>query len=179
MASQFWSRSQRRQILPNGGDDGRLVRLALTLPLLLLLLAVVALTLVCGELLDRAVAGQPAALGAGTIYLVAGTFLFACAVVVVVQSLRVAARVSGPEHRLRLAMQRIRSGDVGFRVNLRRGDLLGELAHECNALLDWLNKNPPGAVRTGGDLVELPGSSEEDLAADDAVAEPRSAGVAP
>ncbi|MCB9886250.1 MAG: hypothetical protein H6838_12205 [Planctomycetes bacterium] len=165
--------------MPNGGDDSRLVRMALALPLLLLLLAVVALTMFCGELLERAATGQPAELGLGAIYLLAGTFLFASAVMVAVQSLRVAARVSGPEHRLRLAMQRIRSGDVGFRVNLRRGDLLGELAQECNALLDWLNQNPPGAVRTGGDLVELPVPAADDLAADEAGAESLESGVAP
>lgn len=161
MASRFWSRSERRQILPEGGDGSRLVRMALVLPLLLLLAAVVALTLCCADLLDRAAVGRPAALGTGAIYLVAGIFLFASAVVVAVQSLRVAARVAGPEHRLRIALQRIRAGDLAFRITLRRGDLLGGLAHECNALLDWLNRNPPGSARTGGDLVELPMAVED------------------
>lgn len=135
--------------------------MALLLPLLLLFAAVVALTFCCGELLERAAQGRPALMGAGLVYLVVGAFLLASALVVVVQALRVASRVAGPEHRLRVAMQRIRAGDIGFRVALRRGDLLGSLATECNALLDWLNHNPPGSVRTGGDLVELPAQTEE------------------
>ena len=97
MSSPFWSRSKRRQILPNGGDDSRLVRMALALPLLLLLLAVVALTMFCGELLERAATGQPAELGLGAIYLLAGTFLFASAVMVAVQSLRVAGKLAACE----------------------------------------------------------------------------------
>lgn len=44
-------------------------------------------------------------------------------------------------------MQRIRSGDVDFRVALRRGEPLSQLLHECNRLLEWLIRNPPGGVR--------------------------------
>jgi hypothetical protein len=38
---------------------------------------------------------------------------------------------------------------------LRRGDLLTGLAEECNALLDWLNENPPRGVATGSDVVQV------------------------
>ena len=69
--------------------------------------------------------------------------------------LRLAGRVAGPEYRLRRALQRIRTGDLGFRVNLRRGDLLAGLAQECNELLDWLNANPPRGAHTGTDIVEV------------------------
>ncbi|MFM1872696.1 MAG: hypothetical protein RL398_2118, partial [Planctomycetota bacterium] len=148
--------SQRRQILPNGADDGRLVRIALLAPLILLLTAAVALAVCCADLLDLAAQGRPAELGLGPLYLAAGLFVFASVAVVAVQSLRVAARVAGPEYRLRLALQRIRSGDLGFRIHLRRGDLLTGLARECNELLDWLNANPPsGARRVGGDTFDL------------------------
>lgn len=147
---------RRRQILPNGADTSRLVRLALLVPLLLLVGAALALVATCAELLDLAAQGRPAELGLTPVYLAAAAFALASVVVVVVQALRVAARVAGPEHRLRLALQRIRAGDLDFRVHLRRGDLLGDLARECNELLDWLNANPPrGVRRTGGDTVEL------------------------
>lgn len=170
---------RRRQILPNGADASRLVRLALVVPMLLLLAAALALVAGCAELLDLAAQGRPVELGLTPVYLAAAAFALASVVVVVVQALRVASRVAGPEHRLRLALQRIRAGDLDFRVHLRRGDLLGELAGECNELLDWLNANPPrGVRRTGGDLVELeqmpdlppPGAGESDVVALEEVA---------
>lgn len=161
MARLSWSQSKRRQILPNGADESRVVKIALVLPLLLLIAAVAVLTLCCGELLQRAATGRPAIVGSTLVYLASGAFLFASGIVVVVQSLRVASRVAGPERRLKAALQRIRTGDIGFRITLRRGDLLGDLAGECNALLDWLNSNPPGSVRTGGDLVELAAAPED------------------
>ena len=52
-------------------------------------------------------------------------------------------------------MQRIRAGDVGFRVALRRGEPLGALVHECNDLLEWLNRNPPPGSRLDADVFEL------------------------
>jgi HAMP domain-containing protein len=162
--------SQRRQILPNGADDGRLVRLALMAPLGLLLAAAVALAVCCADLLDLAAQGRPAELGLGPLYLAAGLFVAASVAVVAVQSLRVASRVAGPEYRLRLALQRIRSGDLGFRVNLRRGDLLTGLARECNELLDWLNANPPSvARRVGGDTFELGAAEPRQVEAVDVV----------
>lgn len=75
--------------------------------------------------------------------------------IVLIQGLRLAHRVAGPEHRLCLALRRIRSGDLDFRVQLRSGDLLTELAAECNALLDWLGHNPPGGSCASQDVVGL------------------------
>jgi hypothetical protein len=76
-------------------------------------------------------------------------------VVVVFQSLHVANRVAGPERRLAQAMQRMRRGDLAFRIHLRRGDLLTPLARECNELLEWLNENPPAGAEVGSDVVSV------------------------
>lgn len=149
-------RSNARSFLPPSGSSGdRLARLALGLPLVLMLGAVTILTLYCRGLLLEAVAGQPVSIGSLPLLLVAGAFLFASAAVILLQSVRVAGRVAGPELRLLRAMQRIRTGDISFRINLRRGDLLSGLARECNELLDWLNANPPRGAQTGGDIVRM------------------------
>lgn len=150
----------RRRLLPDASAGGRLVRLALVAPLVGLLVAVVALTFYCSSLLGAAAEGRVVAVGELPLLLLAGGFLLASGLTVVAQSLRVAHRVAGPEFRLCQAMQRIRSGDIAFRVDLRRGDLLTDLAHECNALLDWLNANPPSGVRRGGDVVCVDGGLE-------------------
>lgn len=123
-------------------------------PCVLLLGALALLVAHCRSLLLAAASGQPAAGGAAAWLPICG-FVGACALALAFLAWRIASRVRGPEHRLRLALQRIRSRDVGFRVSLRRDDLLQGLARECNELLDWLNENPPGGARTGSDILDL------------------------
>ncbi|MBL8753262.1 MAG: hypothetical protein JNK15_08175 [Planctomycetes bacterium] len=134
---------------------GRLLRLAILLPAVALMVGLVVLAAYCRSLLDAATRGEQTTIGTFGFWLVVGGFLLTCGAVVLLQSVRLAGRVAGPEYRLRRALQRIRSGDVGFRVTLRRGDLLGGIAHDCNALIDWLNANPPAGVQTGSDVVDL------------------------
>jgi hypothetical protein len=152
--------ARRRHLLPAGGAGGQLMRVALVAPLGALLAAVVALTFYCTSLLGEAAQGRAVSIGELPLMLLAGGFLVASALTVVAQSLRVANRVAGPEFRLCQALQRIRSGDVAFRVHLRRGDLLTDMAYECNELLDWLNANPPRGVRMGSDVVRVDGGLE-------------------
>jgi nitrogen fixation/metabolism regulation signal transduction histidine kinase len=81
-------------------------------------------------------------------------FVIVSAIVVVQQALRFSNRIAGPSYRLIKSMQQVCSGDVSFRVKLRKGDLLGEVADAFNELLDWLNLHPPRGVKTR-DLVEV------------------------
>jgi hypothetical protein len=116
---------------------------------------VVGLTGYCSHLLAEAESGRAAPIGTAALYVGAGCFLLASVAVVLLQAARVCHRVAGPEYRLRAALARIRSGDLTFRVHLRRGDLLTGLADECNELLEWLNRNPPSGATTGSDVVEV------------------------
>ena len=125
------------------------------MPVVLLLGAVIGVTWYGDRLLVEAAADGPGS--ARPLVVVAAAFLFLAAAVTVVQAARVAHRVAGPEYRLRQALQRIRAGDLTFRVHLRKGDLMSGLAHECNELLEWLNANPPAGARTGSDLLDLQG----------------------
>lgn len=135
--------------------NGRLVRAVFAFPLVAMAASVAVLTVYFRGLLLDAAAGGPVAVEGLPLTLLAGGFLMASAGVVLLHSLRLSTRVAGPELRLIRAMRRIREGDVSFRVNLRRGDLLTGLARECNDLLDWLNANPPTGVATGGDVVDV------------------------
>ena len=83
------------------------------------------------------------------------------AMVLVLEIANLTRRFRGPEQQLRAAMQRIRAGDVGFRLALRRGEPLSRLLHECNSLLEWLNRNPPGGARVDGDVFEVDVDGEE------------------
>ncbi len=134
---------------------GRLLRLAVLVPGLAMIASLVGLACYCRSLLQDAVAGRAAVVGGVGFWCAMGCFLAACGGVIVLQSVRLALRVAGPEYRLRRVLQRIRTNDVGFRVTLRRGDLLTGLAGECNELLDWLSVHPPVGARTGSDVVEV------------------------
>lgn len=146
MATLFADRERRSR---------RLAWLGAVLPVAAITAAVGLMTLVCRQLLAEATAGDAVPALELPFYAGGACFLLAAVAVVVVQSMRIAGRVSGPEFRLVQSLQRIRSGDLAFRVHLRKGDLLADLAHECNVLLDWLNANPPVGSRTGSDLFEV------------------------
>lgn len=133
--------------------DG-VLRAALLLPALVVALTSLVFAETCHRLLTDAAAGGGDA-NSWTLMLVIGGFVLASAVLVVVQAGRVAHRLTGPELRLVESLRRIRQGDLSFHVHLRRGDPLVNVARECNALLDWLNVNPPPGSRTGGDIVEV------------------------
>lgn len=143
-------RSGKQWVVP-----GSVSRVATALPGIVMICSLVSLAWFCRSLLVEAAAGRTANVGGIGLWAAVGGFLFAAGAVVMVQSLRLVNRVAGPEYRMRRALQRIRDGDVGFRIALRRGDLLTGLARECNDLLEWLNKNPPPGVRTGSDIVEV------------------------
>lgn len=132
-----------------------LLRLLLLAPLGLLFAGIALVAWAGSRWIAVAAAGQPA-VDPDTLW----PWLFGICgglgmALVVGQGLRVAHHLAGPEHQLCMALRRIRSGDLAFRVQLRAGDLLGSLASECNALLDWLNHNPPGGACTGSDVVRL------------------------
>src|SRR5580765_1866000 len=136
-------------------------RMRAVAPLLVLAAAVAASTALCRSLLGTAADGEAVATGELPLYIAAACFLLAAGTVVVIQSIRFADRVAGPEYRLIQSIRRILSGDLAFRVHLRRGDLLRDLADECNKLLDWLNANPPAGAQTGSDLVEVPDAAAD------------------
>jgi len=156
------TRDRRGAIDPS--RNGRAGSVAIVIPLVVLAIAVLGITIFCRRLLQDATevgATGPADL---PIYVAAGCFLLSAGAVVVIQSSRVAERVAGPEHRLIQGLRRLRSGDLSFRLNLRKGDLLTGLAHECNELIEWLNQNPPVGARTGSDMLEVAEVKSEDSA---------------
>lgn len=137
-------------------------RLWVALLLAALAMAIVATTMWCRQQLAAAAGGDPVPTLHLPFHVGAACFLLATGTIVALQSLHVARRVSAPEQRLIQSLRRIRSGDLAFRVHLRRGDLLTDLASECNALIDHLNANPPVGALTGGDVFEV-GSVEPEF----------------
>lgn len=65
-------------------------------------------------------------------------FVVATGVLVAVRANRYSHRVVEPAHHIAEALQRIRAGDVGFRIQFAERNELSEVATELNLLLDDL-----------------------------------------
>ena len=102
-----------------------------------------------------------------TVAISAAAFVLSIVAVLLIEVVGITDRFRRPEQQVRLALQRIRAGDVGFRIGHRRGEPLGRLVHECNHLLEWLNRNPPSGVSVDGDVFELPTDEDQERAADE------------
>jgi hypothetical protein len=144
-----------RQSWRLGSDGPQLLRIAVLVPVCLLVAALLLVTLLCAGLMSERSEGVASAGSEAILLMATGGFLLVSAAVVVVQAMRVAHRVGGPEYRMIQTLRQVRSGDMTWRVHLRRGDLLRDLADECNELIEWLNQNPPRGATVGGDLVEI------------------------
>ena len=140
---------------------GSFVRTAL-LPELLLIISTGVLAWYCRDLLLQARQHDLDLPGLFPLFVSLLGLVVVAWVLVLGQAARSARRLAGPMHRITVAMQRTRGGDISHRVHLRRGDNLKEVAAEFNRILDWLNENPPAGVRTGHDLVEV-GADRADL----------------
>ena len=90
-------------------------------------------------------------------------FVAVFGVLVVRQVTVLSHRVCGPNVRILEAMRRIRAGDIGFRVRLRKGDFNTEIAEATNCLLDWLNEHHPEGVKITDETVAA--AKEEEPAA--------------
>ena len=115
------------------------------------------------KILQEAVLGEVSS--ATSLYLVLAVvgFCVSCTAIVFIYAYRLLSRLMGPSFRLIDAMQRVRTGDIGFRVHLRKGDMLMDVANEFNRLLDWLNTNPPCDVTMGSDVVDMEMEEEDDM----------------
>jgi len=153
--TNFWRRRrQRRQVL---------YRMAMIVPPVVTVASIACLGIHCAQLLEAAVDGSLPEVAPWPAVVALVGVLVGCAATIFVQGLAIRRRVLEPAGRFVTCLRRIREGDIAFRVHLRRGDLLGEVADELNEVLEWLNENPPANVRRGSDIYEV-----EEVDVDDA-----------
>ncbi|MEZ5964386.1 MAG: hypothetical protein R3F56_11115 [Planctomycetota bacterium] len=146
---------RRRTLIVNEPLQKRIIVAVSLIPTIGLALATLIVAVFCRRLLGEALEQDVELPSLVPLFVSILGFTLAAGAVVVFQALRFSHRIAGPAYRLIRSMERVRSGDISFRVNLRRGDHLTEVAAEMNNLIDWLNENPPSGVRTGTDLVRV------------------------
>ena len=130
---------------------------------LLPLVGVIAMALTVALLCDRVVAEAAACdvqlpnLSLLLISVVCMTCSMACSTLYV--AFRFSHRVAGPSYRLIESMKQIATGDLSFRVRLRNGDFLKEVADQMNVMLDALEQQQ-GSCATKPSIAESTESTE-------------------
>lgn len=149
--------TRRRLLVVNKELQKRIVLAVILVPTIGLAMSTMVVAVFCRRLLSESLTVDAELPSLVPLLVSVLLFFTICSLVMAVQGLRFSHRIAGPAYRLCKSLEQIRSGDIDFRVSLRRGDYLTEIADELNATLDWLNENPPDTVvhRGGGDIVEV------------------------
>ncbi|GAB4138048.1 MAG: hypothetical protein Fur0037_03570 [Planctomycetota bacterium] len=137
------TRERRRRFIVNAPMQRRIVLSTAVLPALALGAVAVVTAIWCNGTMNRALEIDPLLPNLTPLIYVSSAFQVVAGVLLVLSTLKVSHRVAGPAYRICKSLERIRSGDISFRVQLRKKDHLTEIADEMNRLLDWLNENPP------------------------------------
>jgi hypothetical protein len=142
------SQERRKTLVINKPLQGKMI-LGMALTPSLALAAIAVLTAVwCTRTMENAALEEAELPNLTPIFYVVVAFELVAAVYLMVNSLKISHRVAGPAYRICKSLERIRSGDLAFTVNLRKGDHLTEVRDQLNLLLDWLNENPPKGCTT-------------------------------
>jgi hypothetical protein len=151
---------RRRLLVVNEPLQKRIILAVSLVPTLGLAVSSVVVAAFCRRLLAEATENEVELTMLVPLFFAILGFTLVSGAVVVFQALRFSHRIAGPAYRLVKSLERIRGGDISFRVSLRRGDHLTDVAAELNNLIDWLNDNPPAGMKTGSDLVRLRRAAE-------------------
>ncbi len=140
-------KNRRKRLVVNKPVQRRIVTSITIVPILTLVGATLAVAILTGKVLDEARSAEENLPTLGPLFVSLFLFIVAAGAVVVIQALKYSHKIAGPMYRLVKSMQRIhKDGDVSFRIKLRSGDELTEIADELNHMMDWLVTHPPAGV---------------------------------
>jgi hypothetical protein len=169
------SQERRKQLVVNAPLQGRLVLSMAWMPAVALAAIAILTGLYCSRLMTEAIETDSDLPVLGPLFSFVLAFELVAAVFLMINALKVSHRVAGPAHNICKSLQRIRSGDLAFTVQLRKGDYLGEVRDQLNMLLDWLNDNPPPGAVTRAIAAQQAAAAAADATAADPVAGPATA----
>lgn len=166
------SQERRKTLVVNKPMQARLILGMALMPALALAAIAIVTAYWCSNTMAEASANDAELPNLSPVFFLVVVFELVAAVYLMVNSLKVSHRVAGPAYRICKSLERIRSGDLNFKVNLRPGDHLTEIRDELNLLLDWLNTKPPAGCVTRKQPTEtaaLPHETEQATLAIEAV----------
>lgn len=142
------SQNRRRKLVVNKPMQGRMMLSMALIPAAALIGIAILTAIYASRVAEEALATDTELPDMMPLFYLVIAFEVMAGFIMVVNSLRVSHTVAGPAYRICKSIERIRNGDIAFKVTLREGDHLTEIRDELNHLLDWLNANPPTGVTT-------------------------------
>ncbi|MAE77676.1 MAG: hypothetical protein CMJ85_12510 [Planctomycetes bacterium] len=139
-------KNRRRRLVVNKPVQRRIVVGITLIPVLILIAATLAVAVLTGRVLDEASTAEENLPTLGYLFMALFVFIIAAGGVVVLQAVRYSHKIAGPMYRLVKSIESVREGDLSFRVTLRDGDELTDIADEFNLLMDWIVAHPPAGV---------------------------------
>jgi hypothetical protein len=141
-------RNRRRSLVVNKPLQARLIFSMSVVPVLGLSALLVLVAYFCHELRLEVLAADVEVESVAPFLLAVTGCVLVAGVLLLYNALRISHRIAGPMHRICESLERVRNGDLAFRVQLRPGDHLREVCDELNRLIDALNENPPPGATT-------------------------------
>lgn len=131
--------------------QSRIILHTTVLPLVALTILTVAVTILCRQVIAEASALDVAVPKVQLLLVTVVCLTSTMAGAILYIAFRFSNRVAGPSYRLIQSLKRARTGDADFRVKLRDGDFLTEVADELNLMLKSMAESsapqandPPG-----------------------------------
>lgn len=156
------ARERRRILIVNRPVQRRIVAAVVLAPTAALALTTVVVAYYCQRLVEEATLVDVALPSLSPLLWSVLGFCVVCSLVIVIRGLRFSHHVAGPAYRLCKSLERIRAGDTAFRVKLRDGDYLGEIADEMNRLLESMQAAARTATSAGaGDAANAERTAEQ------------------
>lgn len=140
--------NRRKQLVVNRPLQSKLILNIALYPALALAVIAIFTAVYCTRLMDEAMAADTDMPNLMPLFYLVISFELLAGIFLLGNSLKVSHKVAGPAYRICKSLERMRSGDLAFTVNLRKGDHLTEIRDELNKVLDWLNENPPAGCVT-------------------------------
>ncbi|MFQ5503554.1 MAG: HAMP domain-containing protein [Planctomycetota bacterium] len=138
--------NRRRRYIVNKPVQNRIIFTISFMPILGLVGATLAVAILAGRVLDEARSVDENIPTLGPLFIAMLLFILSSGGVVVLQAVRYSNRIAGPTYRLVKSLERVMEGDLNFRVKLREGDELTDLAEALNRHIDWLQEHPPMGI---------------------------------
>lgn len=148
MEMQQRSQNRRRKLVVNKPMQGRMMLSMALIPGAALIGVAILTAIYASRITREALATDSDLPDVMPLFYLVIAFEVVAGFIMVINSLRVSHTVAGPAYRICKSIERIRGGDLAFKVTLRKGDHLTEVRDEMNKLLDWLNENPPAGCTT-------------------------------
>lgn len=141
--------NRRRRLIINPALQASIIRRIALIPAMGLCVCAIVVCVFAKRLTDEAAAVEMNLPSTVPLLAAMVSFLLLSGVAIMYGALRFSHTVAGPSYRLVVSLDRIARGERDFRVRLREGDHLGEVAEAMNRMLEALEAKEGAPTSSG------------------------------